>query len=93
MKRTFNPWGVEKSFIQEIGSKPAAIRSNNESVFVIEISNKKESKIIPTVTSLCSPQFQERVEIEIFTCDKINQGEGLIYILDHNITDIEDHSG
>ena len=36
-KITFNPWAVENSFTQEIGSKPASIRSNNESEFVIEI--------------------------------------------------------
>ena len=38
-KRNFNPWAIENSFIQEIGSKPATIRSNNESEFEIEISN------------------------------------------------------
>ena len=90
-KRTFNPWAVEKSFTQEIGSTPATIRSNNESEFVIEISNEKESKILPTITSLCSPQFQERVEVEIFACDKMNQSQGLIYIHDCNIPDIEDY--
>ena len=60
-KRTFNPWAIEKSLTQEIESKPATIRSNNESEFIIEISNEKESKILPTITSLGSPQFQERV--------------------------------
>ena len=68
-KRTFNPWALEKSFTQQIASEPATIRANNESEFVFEISNEKESKILPTITSLCSPQFQERVEVEIFACD------------------------
>ena len=31
------------------------------------------------------------VEIEIFACDKINQSQGLIYIHDYNIPDIEDY--
>ena len=58
------PVAIEKSFIQEIGSKPATITSNNESEFIIEISNEKESKAFITITSLCFPQFQERVEVE-----------------------------
>ena len=37
-KRLFNPWAIEKSLTQEIGSKPATIRSYNESEFIIEIS-------------------------------------------------------
>ena len=90
-ERTFNPWAIEKCFTQEIGSKPATIRWNKESEFVIEISNEKECKILPTITSLCSPQFQEGVEVEIFACDKINQCQGLIYIHDYNIPDIEDY--
>ena len=53
-KRTFNPWAIEKSFTKKIGSKPATIRSNSESEFVIEISNEKENKILPTIRSLCS---------------------------------------
>ena len=60
-KRAFNPWALVKSFIQEIGSKPATISSNNECKAVIKIANEKESKILPTITSLCSPQLQERV--------------------------------
>ena len=88
-KRKFNQCLIEKSFTQEIGSKRAAIRSNNESDFFIEISNEKESKILPTITSLCSPQFQERVEVEIFACNKINQSQGLNYINEYNVPDIE----
>jgi len=65
-KRKFNPWAIEKSSTQKIGSKPATIRSNNGSEFVTEISNYKKSKILPTIKSLCSPQYKERVEVEIF---------------------------
>ena len=90
-KRKFNPWAIEKSFNQDIGSKPVTIKSNKESDFVIEISNEKESKILTTITSLCSPQFRERVEVDIFACDNINQSQGLIYIDDYNIPDIEDY--
>ena len=90
-KRTFNPWTIENSLTPEIGSKPATIKSNNESEFIIEISNEKESKILPTITSLGSPQFQERVKVEIVACDKINQTQGLIYIHDYNIPDIEEY--
>ena len=43
-KRIFNPWAIEKCLTQEIGSKPATIRSNNESEFIIKISNKKKAK-------------------------------------------------
>ena len=39
-KRKFNPWAIEKSFTQEIGSKPDTIRPN-ESEFVIKISYEK----------------------------------------------------
>ena len=91
-KRKFNPWAIEKSFTQEIRSKPAIIRSNNESEFVIEISNEKQNRILPTIKPLCSPQFQERIEVEIFACNKINQSQGLIYIHDYNTPDIEDYS-
>ena len=41
----FNPWTIEKSFTQEIGSQPTTIRSNNKSEFVVEFSNEKESKL------------------------------------------------
>ena len=41
--------------------------------------------------SLRSPQFQERVEVWIFACNKINQSPSLIYIHDYNIPDIEDY--
>ena len=41
-KRTFNPWAIEKSFTQVLGSKLATIRSNNVSEFVIEIRAKKK---------------------------------------------------
>ena len=87
-KIKFDPWAIEKSFTQEICCKPATIRSNNESEIVIEISNEKIN--LPTITSLCSPQFHERVDIETFACNKINQSKGLVYIRDYNIPDIED---
>ena len=66
-------------------------KSNNESKFIIEISNVKESKILPTTTSLGSPQFQEKVKVDIVACDKINQNQGLIYIHNYNIPDIEEY--
>ena len=83
-KRKFSSWAIEWSFTQENRSKPAAIRSNNESELVIEISNEKESKILPAIKSLCSPHFQERLEVEIFSCDIINQSKGLIYNHEYN---------
>ena len=43
-KRILNLWAIEKSFTQEIRSKPATIRSNNESEIAIEISNEKKAK-------------------------------------------------
>ena len=58
-KRKFNPWAIEKSFTQEIGSKPATIRSNNESEFCIWISNKKENKILPTIKSYVLHNFKK----------------------------------
>ena len=92
-KRTFNPWVIEKSFSQEIGSKPDIIRSINESEFVIVISKEKESKVLPTIKSPCSPHFHERVEIEIFSCGEINQNKGLIHSYDYNIPNIDDYVG
>ena len=85
------PWAIEKSLTQKFGSEFATITLVNESEFVIETSNKKESKILPTINSLFSPQFQERVEVEKFACDKINQSEDLIYTYDNNIPDIDDY--
>ena len=79
-KIKFVPWAIEKSLTRETGSKPATLRSNNESEFVIEISNEEESKIIPSLKSLCSPEFQERIEVEIFVWNKINYRTALIYI-------------
>ena len=90
-KRIFNTWAIEKSHNQEIGNKPATIRSNKKSEFIIEFSNEKENKFFPTITSLGSPQFQERVKVEIVACDKINQSQGLMYIHDYNIPDIEEY--
>ena len=89
--RTFYLWAIEKSLTQEIGSKPPTTRRNNESEFVIDISNEKVSKILPSITSLGSPQFKDRVKVEIVTCNKINHGQGLIYINDYNIPDIEEY--
>ena len=57
-RRNFNPLAIEKSFTQKIGSKPATLRSNNESEFVIEISNDIKIKNHPTIKSLCFPQLQ-----------------------------------
>ena len=53
-ERKFNPWAIEKSFAQETGSKLAIIKSNKESEFVIDISNEKESKVLPTTKTLFS---------------------------------------
>ena len=52
---------------------------------------QKEIKILPTITSLGSPQFKERVKVETVACDKINHSQGLIYIHDYNIPDIEEY--
>ena len=90
-KIKFKPWAIEKSFTQKIRNKPATIRSNNESEFVFEISNEKGNKTLPTIMSLCSPQFHERVEVEILTCNRTNQSHCLIYIHDYNIPDFEDY--
>ena len=90
-KGTFNLWVIENRFTQEIGNKPATMRSNNKSEFFIKILSENESKILPTITSLCSPQFKERFEVEVYACDKINQSQGLIYIYDYNIPDIENY--
>ena len=78
-KIKFNSWALEKCLTQEIGSKPATIRSNNES------ESQAKNK------SLCSPQFHKRVEVEIFACDKINERKDLIYIHNYNISDIDDY--
>ena len=74
------PVGNRKEPHPKSGSKPATIRSNNKSEIVIEILNEKESEILPTIKSICSPPFQKRVEVEIFACDKFNQRKGVIYI-------------
>ena len=43
------------------------------------------------ITSLSSPQFQERVKVEIVASDKINRNQGLLYNHYFNIPDIEDN--
>ena len=58
---------------------------------VIEISNENKSKFLSTITALCFSQYQERVEVEEFVCNKVNQSKGLIYIQDFNILDIDDY--
>ena len=85
-KRKCNPWAIGKSF-----SKPAIIKSKNESEFVIEISDVKQSKNLPTLTSLSFPQCYERVKVEIFACEKISRSECLVYIHDYNIPEIDDY--
>ena len=90
-EKKIQPVAIEKNCTQKIWSNRAIIRSNNECEFVIEISNEKERKILPTITSLSSSQIQERVEVEIFPCDKVNQSQGMIYIYDYNIPDIKDY--
>ena len=74
---------IKKSLTLEIGSKHATKRSNNECEFVIEITNAKDSKIFPYIKSLFA-QNNERFEVEIMVCDKINQSKGLIYIHDYS---------
>ena len=37
-------------------------------------------------------QYNVRVEVEIFACNKINESKGLIYNHDYNIPDIDDYS-
>ena len=69
------PVGNRKNFTQEIGSKPATLKSNNKSEFAIQFSNEKESKFLPTIKS----------------SDKINQSKGLIYIHDYKIPDTDDY--
>ena len=66
------------------------MKTNDESEFFIEISNEKKSKILPTLKSLNFPQYEERVEVEIFAGNKINQSKGLIYIHNYNIPDTDD---
>ena len=60
-KIKFNPWAIKNCFTLKTWSKSATIRWNKEFELIIETSNEKESKIFPTLTSLCSPQFHERV--------------------------------
>ena len=43
-KRKFNLWVIEKSFTLKIGSKLAAIRSNNESNLSLKSQTKKKAK-------------------------------------------------
>ena len=86
------PMVIRKVFFTRNCNKPATIRSNNESEFVIEISKEKESKILPSIKSLCSTQLQKIIEVEIFVCNKINQSKGQIFIHDYNIPDLDDYS-
>ena len=77
-KRKFNKNLIEKSFPQKIRRKPITIISNNESQFLIEISNEKESRTLPNLKALCDSQYNERVKHVIFACDKINESKSLI---------------
>ena len=43
-KSKFNPWTIDKSFTQEIGTKRATIRSTNDSEFFIENTNENNNK-------------------------------------------------
>ena len=63
-KRIFNPWAIERTFSQEIGSKPATIRSNNESELVFEILNEKERKILPAITSPVLHNFKKESNLK-----------------------------
>ena len=79
-KRKFKPWAIEKSFTQEIGSKPATIKSNNESEIVIEISNEKESKFLSTIKSLCFSKLKNSIATKSTNAKAYN----------YNIPDIDD---
>ena len=61
------------------------------SEFLIETINQNESKVSSTIKSLCFPQNQEKIEFEIFACDKINQSKGLTYTYDYHFPDIGDY--
>ena len=90
-QKNIQPMGNRKEPHPKNWKQTRTIRSNNESKFIIKVSNEKKSKILPTITPLDSPQFQERVKVEIVACDKINQRHGLIYIHDYNIPDMEEY--
>ena len=79
-KEKFNRCVIEKSFTREIGSKLYTIRPNNESEFVIEISNEKESK------SSIVPRNDRSLNIHL----QQNQPKKRIYIHDYNIPDIDE---
>ena len=65
MKRKFKPWATGKSFTHEIGMKPAILRSNNESRLFIEISNKRESKMLPSTKSFFSTSQRKGQSLNI----------------------------
>ena len=57
-------WAIERASPKKLEANPLPL---------LEISNEKESKNFPTIKSLCFPQKKnEKVEVVIFACDKIN---------------------
>ena len=55
----------KKSCTQEILSKLATTKSNNESEYVIKNANENESKILPIEKALCSLHSQERFQVDL----------------------------
>ena len=53
-RKKFNPWVIEKSFTQKIGSEPATIRSNNESKIALKSQTKKKAKSSNYRVTICS---------------------------------------
>ena len=51
----FNPWSIEKSITQKLGTTLKTIRSQSETKFVIEVDSEKGSVIMPKIkkTTLC----------------------------------------
>ena len=54
-EKKFQPVGNRKDLHPKNWTQTDTIRSNNESEFVVEITNELENRIVPTLKSLCSP--------------------------------------
>ena len=81
-----------KNFTQAIGNNSVRWRSHSDSDFVIEISREREIIILPTLTKLSFPEYQQTAEADIAPSYTINQSKSMIYFWEYNTVDFGEYN-
>ena len=85
VKRKFHPFLLEKCLTQQLGTKPAKIRSKDATTIIVEIKTKSQSDALQLLETL----NEHPVEV---TCNsQFSQSKGIIYIYNYNMSDFQEY--